>query len=263
MVCLDIDGTLLNSEHRITEKTKEAIKNVTKERLIPVILVSARMPKGILFLQKELEITQPIICYSGALVKDRSGNTLLNKVISASGTKQIHEITKKSNLHISLYKDDEWYIEEPDQWSKQEGDITHITPKVTNFDILFETWEKEKTGPNKILIMAQPHEIVLMKETIKDHSLNVYQSKRTYLEIMSKEASKTAAIDFLREKFDSQVCQIIAMGDNYNDIDMIKYAGLGIAMGNAPDEVKKYADEVTLTNDEDGVAEAIIKHILS
>ena len=68
MVCLDIDGTLLNSKHEITEHTKQVIRKVANEKQIPVILVSARMPKGILFLQHELNIEQPIICYSGALI---------------------------------------------------------------------------------------------------------------------------------------------------------------------------------------------------
>ena len=78
MICLDIDGTLLNSEHKISQKTKEVIGVVANEKQIPVILVSARMPKGILFLQKELNIKQPIICYSGALVMDDKTNILSN-----------------------------------------------------------------------------------------------------------------------------------------------------------------------------------------
>ncbi|MEQ8155417.1 MAG: Cof-type HAD-IIB family hydrolase [Clostridiaceae bacterium] len=262
MICLDIDGTLLNSQHMITEKTKEAVSLAANEKAIPVILVSARMPKGILFLQEELGITQPIICYSGSMIMDKDGSILLKKAIQVSSTKKICEAAKTSKLHVSLYKDDEWYIEALDPWAQQESDITGITPVVTRFEKLFESWEKEGTGPNKILIMAEPHEITLLKENLTDDSLNIYRSKTTYLEIMSKEASKTSAIDFLRKRFDVQVPEIIAMGDNYNDIDMIEYAGRGIAMGNAPDDVKIHADEVTLSNDEDGVSAAIIKHVL-
>ena len=82
MVCLDIDGTLLNSNHKITEKVKMAIDVVANEREIPVILVSARMPKGIVFLQKELGIEEPIICYSGALILDKNGEILSKEIIS-------------------------------------------------------------------------------------------------------------------------------------------------------------------------------------
>jgi len=76
MICLDIDGTLLNSNHKITKKVKDTINIVSKEKKIPVILVSARMPKGITFLQRELEIEEPIICYSGALILDKDGKVL-------------------------------------------------------------------------------------------------------------------------------------------------------------------------------------------
>ncbi|MBC2582611.1 Cof-type HAD-IIB family hydrolase [Clostridium sp. DJ247] len=266
MICLDIDGTLLNSQHRISENTKKIIQVVANEKQIPVILVSARMPKGILFLQKELNIVQPIICYSGSLIMDKDTNVLLKKVIPLSSIIHIYNLVKNTDVHISLYKDDEWYIEELDEWAKQESEITNIVPTIVNFYSLFDLWKKENTGPNKVLCMAQPDNIQSLNTNIKADSLNnlnIYPSKPTYLEIMSSQASKTSAIDFLRRKFDIQKSEIIAMGDNYNDIDMIEYAGLGIAMGNAPDQVKQYANEITLTNDEDGVAEAIKKYVLS
>lgn len=81
MICLDIDGTLLNSEHKISENTRKVIQRVSKIRQIPVILVSARMPKGILFLLEELNISNPIICYSDALVMDAKTNILSNVTI--------------------------------------------------------------------------------------------------------------------------------------------------------------------------------------
>ena len=80
---------------------------------------------------------------------------------------------------------------------------------------------------------------------------------------MPTNASKTSAINYLQKKFNIDKDEIIAMGDNYNDIDMLEYAGLGIAMGNAPDDVKKHANDVTLTNDEDGVAEALKKYVIT
>lgn len=262
MICLDIDGTLLNSKHQISEGTKAAIKIASNERQIPVILVSARMPKGIIFLQKELEIEQPIICYSGALTLDESNNILSKKIIPVYNLEELYKLVKNEKVHMSLYKDDEWYVEQLDYWAKQESDIINITPKLVDFNNLIQLWEQKGTGPNKILCMAEPNEINLLKEKVKDYDLNIYPSKPTYLEIMPKEASKTSAIDVLRRKFDIKQNEILAMGDNYNDMDMIEYAGLGIAMGNAPDKVKKCANKVALSNDEDGVAEAIREYVL-
>lgn len=265
MVCLDIDGTLLNSEHKISPKTKEIIKRVANNNHIPVILVSARMPKGILFLQKELNIVQPIICYSGALVLDDKTNILLNITIPISDVKQVHTFANDIGIHISLYKDDQWYIERMDKWAKQESEITNIVPNIINFNNLFSIWEKEKTGPNKILCMAEPTKIQLLDMKTKGYhfnNLNVYPSKPTYLEIMSNKASKPLAIEVLCQKFDVQKSKVIAIGDNYNDISMIEFADTGIAMDNAPEQVKQYADDITLSNDEDGVAEALKKYIL-
>jgi len=265
MVCLDIDGTLLNSRHEVTEKTKKVIQKVTNEKQIPVILVSARMPKGMLFLQKELNIDQPIICYSGAYIWN-NGDTLLNITIPVSDVKQVYSIVKSLGIHISLYKDDEWYVEEMDEWAKQESEITNITPAISDFSNLFTTWEQENTGPNKILCMAQSSDIQELDSKMIEHlsnHLNIYPSKPTYLEIMANHATKTSAIEFLYRELDIQKSEIIAIGDNYNDMNMIEFAGLGIAMANAPEQVKQIADDITLSNDEDGVAEALNKYILS
>ncbi|MNI95067.1 putative phosphatase [compost metagenome] len=79
---------------------------------------------------------------------------------------------------------------------------------------------------------------------------------------MTKKASKTSAIEFLCNKLNIEKEEVIAIGDNYNDMDMLQYAGVGIAMGNAPDIVKKKADDITSTNDEDGVAKALEKYFL-
>ncbi|WP_434630874.1 Cof-type HAD-IIB family hydrolase [Thermoanaerobacterium thermosaccharolyticum] len=267
MICLDIDGTLLNSHHKITRNTKKIIQRVTNSKQIILILVSARMPQAIYFLLKELDIVQqPIICYNGALIVDEKKNFLLQKYISISNVRQINSYAETIGLHISLYKDDEWYIDEMDEWVRQESEITNVDPIIRDYNDLFNIWEKENLGPNKILCMAQQQKIESLYTKIKEsaliNNLNIYPSKFTYLEIMPINASKNFAIDLLCKRFNVKKSEVIAIGDNFNDIDMIKYAGLGIAMGNAPEQVKHFADYVTLTNDEDGVAEAIKKFVL-
>ncbi|RAK07458.1 HAD superfamily hydrolase (TIGR01484 family) [Halanaerobium saccharolyticum] len=113
MLCLDIDGTLLNSEHQISSKTKRMIKEAVKRGIL-VILVSARMPKGIWFLQDELEIDQAIISYNGALVIEKNSDYLLNLTIAKRDLKDIYSLARHLDVHISLYQDDHWYIENLD-----------------------------------------------------------------------------------------------------------------------------------------------------
>ncbi len=265
MICLDIDGTLLNSEHRISQRTKEVIQLVSEKMHIPVILVSARMPRGIIFLLEELHISNPIICYSGALIMDDNKKVLSNVTIPSLEAKQVYELATQMGIHISIYKDDEWYVERLDDWAEQEGAITNMSPITVSLADLFDIWEKEFTGPNKILCMADHTALASLNTSITKHysnHLSIYFSKPTYLELMPGDASKISAIEVLCAKYGIQRSEVIAIGDNYNDINMIEFAGLGIAMGNAPEAVKQYADDITLSNDEDGVAEAIKKYII-
>nr|WP_139905559.1 HAD-IIB family hydrolase [Clostridium thermarum] len=194
------------------------------------------------------------------------GTPLLDITIPEEEVRQVYRLARAAGVHVSLYKEDQWYIADMDQWAKQENEITNIEPTIINFDDLLDLWAKDKSGPNKILCMAEPASIKLLNNPLKDYlcnKLNIYPSKPTYLEIMPATASKTSVIELLCKKFNLSSSEVIAMGDNYNDINMIEYARLGVAMENAPEEVKRYAVYITLTNDEDGVAEAIKVHVLS
>ena len=262
MICLDIDGTLLNSQHQISETTKKAIQATTNIKKIPIILVSARMPKGIIYLQQELNIAEPIICYSGALTLAKDSTVLANQVIPIPLLANILPVLQSKNVHISVYKDDEWYVEKPDIWSEQELKITNIKPTYRKLNKLLALWGNQHTGPNKLLCMSEPSTIQTLLDNITNENLNIYPSKPTYLEIMPKNSSKTSAIKFLLKQYKLDRTELMVIGDNYNDIDMLTYAGLGIAMGNAPNDVKKCADAVTFTNDEDGVTAALTKYVL-
>ncbi|WP_307725860.1 HAD-IIB family hydrolase [Oceanobacillus sojae] len=114
----------------------------------------------------------------------------------------------------------------------------------------------------KCLCMGEPQMIKQLEIELKGNfpHLSVYKLKGTYLEIMSGNASKSNAIKKLEKQFNITRQEVIALGDNFNDIDMLKYAGVGIAMGNASDEVKSAADEITLSNEEDGLKHALNKH---
>lgn len=261
MLCLDIDGTLLNSEHKITKETKEAIRKVVCEKNVHVVLVSARMPKGILFLQRELGIDGPIICYSGSMIIDRDGNTVYNRPIDAKIANDVLRYTNEYDVSINLYKSNSWIIEKNDNWSDIESSIVGFEPEINSFNQVVDV--NDNNGPNKILILGESGENAKVLNMLKDkfkNLINIYPSKPTYLEIMNKDVCKTEAITQLLNLLDIKKSEVVAIGDNYNDMDMIKFAAVGIAMGNAPEEVKEISDYVTETNDEDGVAKAIYKY---
>jgi len=264
MVCLDIDGTLLNSRHELTQRTKRAVRLAAFEKGIHVVLVSARMPKGMLFLKRELGIKGPMVCYSGGLIWNEG--IVREVAIPPMDAREIADLVQSRGLHLSVYRNDEWYVEAMDEWATKESRITKITPVPANFKSLWNVWTMDNTGPNKFLVMAEPKEIELLRnlrqQSVLLRGVNLYPSKPTYLEITHQDATKTSAIEYLAQSLGIRRSDILAIGDNFNDIDMLTFAGIGIAMGNAPQEVKRHADEVTLTNDEDGVADAIFRHLL-
>ena len=264
MLFTDIDGTLLNRERVISAKTKNQIERISKEHQIPVILISSRMPKAMNHLQNELGTNYPIISYNGALIIETANeNVIHSETIPFHIVQEIFEKSKIEAVHTSLYCYDNWYVEELDFWASREINNTKAEPEVIKFETLFSTAPLENLNMHKIMCMGDKAGIDDVLKHASDNfgnELNLYRSKDTYLEITSNKASKATAVKKIHQNYNIKADEIIAVGDNYNDLEMLEYAGLGVAMGNAKDEIKKIADEITLSNTEDGVAELIKKY---
>ena len=267
-ICSDIDGTLLNKERQLSQRTIRTIKNIGKD--VPVILASSRMPSAMRHLQQELDILHhPLICFNGGYVlyfEDSSAEALeLDSVhIPAPVCQTIHDFTASSGIHVSLYAQDNWYAPSFDYWAEREERITKVSPRVTELLPILQNWHQTGTGAHKVMCMGPAEEIdVLQQELVKNfkEQVHAYRSKDTYLEIAPRAISKATALELLLEKhFGIALDEVMAFGDNYNDIDMLQAVGMGIAVGNAREEVKAVAKEVTLNSTEDGVAVAIEKY---
>ncbi|MCK4561288.1 MAG: HAD family phosphatase [Flavobacteriaceae bacterium] len=256
LICSDIDGTLLNKERELSKRTITAIKNITP---IPFILISSRMPKAMLHLQEELNITQlPMIAYNGGLI------TLQERVIQSTEIEHhvstgLASFCDKTNIHLSLYHHNEWCVPAMDYWAKRESNNTKVTPKVQDIKTTLKNWKNENKGAHKIMCMGDEKEIDTLVNHIKINHHNKiigYRSKPTYLEISHKDISKKTAIEFLIQlKYPNCTLKnIMAFGDNYNDIDMLKSVGISVAVQNAKDKVLAIANQVTESNIDDGVA---------
>ncbi len=264
MIFTDIDGTLLNKNREISEETKAEVKRITKDYNIPFVLVSSRMPKAMQHLQEMLGFRFPIISYNGALVIDQDKTQiLLSETIPFYIVKSICEFSRYSKVHVSLYRNDNWYVEKLDYWANREINNTKVEPEVKGFKQLFCNADVEELNMHKIMCMGEKDGIDKIVENLNDvfsDELNIYRSKDTYLEITSNKVSKASAVKLIQEKFGFNNEEIIAIGDNYNDKEMLVYAGLGVAMGNANKQIKKIADEITLPNSMNGVAAVIRKY---
>ncbi|MCC6411592.1 MAG: HAD family phosphatase [Saprospiraceae bacterium] len=270
VICTDIDGTLLNKDRELSEKTILEISRIKNH--VPVILVSSRMPKAMRHLQETLGIkNQPLIAYNGGLVllyneNQEEPTVFLTVPISYDVTRIIYNKVKNTDVHVSLYINDHWYVEQLDAWAAREINNTKVYPTIAGFNSMIDLWESNLEGPHKIMCMGPEAEIhaleMFLRETCSD-KLNIYRSKSTYLELASKHVSKAVAIKkLLQEHMGFRLEDVVAFGDNYNDIEMLDTVGLGIAVANANEALKKVADEITLSNLEDGVAVSIKKYFV-
>ncbi|HBO37547.1 MAG TPA: Cof-type HAD-IIB family hydrolase [Pasteurellaceae bacterium] len=244
----DIDGTLLNSRHQISPKTEQAIKAVIQKG-IPFIPVSARPPYAITPYTHQLNTGQAIICYSGALILDKNLTALYSVILAPEDLQKLNDLLGTVNhLSINYYAGLSWFCNDlSNYWTVQEGEITGLQA---------EQIPARLTEVHKILVMGEADEIQRLEQNLKQNlpHLSIHRSKNEYLEIMNKAATKATAIQFMEQHLDVTAAEVIAFGDNFNDLDMLQYAGLSVAMGNAPDEIKHAAKEVTASNDEDGIA---------
>lgn len=262
MVCIDIDGTLINSSHQVTKKTIDVLSKLSKQNIL-VVLVSARPTESVKSLvYNKLKLTMPFIAFNGGIVSNK-GKLLEIGTIDNSIAEEVYKDLLNEGISINIYNSSDWYIPEMDDYVKKEIEIVNINPKILHLENRSENRLSSINQIVKILGLGEEEKIKTLEcDYQKKYGdvLTVYRSKPTYLEIVNNNVSKTKAINILQELYGIRQCEVLAIGDNYNDIDMLTYAGLGIAMGNAPKKVKSCADDITGTNDEDGVANALMKY---
>jgi Cof subfamily protein (haloacid dehalogenase superfamily) len=261
-VFLDMDGTLLHSDHSVSESTIRTIRTLT-DKGIWVILVSARPLNAVLpaFHEIGLPESYPIITLNGSYIVEKE-QPIFQATIDLPTVVAVAEQVRPFKATIAYYLQREWYSEVNDTWTEHEQKIMDVTIKVGPLAELVKEWAARNIAPNKMMVMGEPPAIAEIQKHLRslyDGRLNIYPSKPTYLEVMDSKGSKSNAVRFISQRLKLDRSEIIAMGDNYNDIEMIKYAGMGVAMGNAPDEIKADADYVTDTNNNDGVRKALEK----
>lgn len=262
MLCLDIDGTLLNSQGQITQPVKDAVARITFDDFVPVILVSARPAQAIEPLLDELDIMRPIICYGGAMIKEEE-EILFERTFSFDEAIAVVEICEQYDVNANVYCGPDWYTQVVGELERTESEITGVQPHVVDFAQTFARLEDKGRGVHKILCMGEADNILAFEQNVSAQNrdgLTVHRSSPYYLEIMARGISKPFAVESVCKLYNFEMRDVIAIGDNFNDIGMLEAVGMGIAMGNAPDPVKASANDVVSSNDEDGVAEAINKY---
>lgn len=260
LVALDLDHTLLGEDSTISARNKEAVARAL-ELGIKVMICTGRMFRSSLPFAKELKLTGPLICYNGGLVKEiESGRELFHQPLDLDLAAEILALAKKEGIHANLYYQDQLYYE---RWT-EEAEYYTTQAKVPG-KAVGDLLAFLPGAPTKILFVMEPAKVQQLWESLREHyagKLNVTVSESRYLEFLPLQVNKGRALSSVMKQLQLKAQEVMAVGDSYNDLELIQTAGLGIAMGNAPDLVKKAAAYVTHSNLEDGVAEAINKFIL-
>lgn len=264
IIVLDIDGTLVNSQKVITEKTLNTLLILQKLGK-KVVLASGRPVQGIVGHARTLclgDFGGYILAYNGGAVIDvRTNQVIYSKYFPNEIIPEICEELKGTNVTINTYEGDK-IIEGNaiNSYSDIESKIVGMKAKfVNNFA------EYVNFDINKLLLAGDPQEILRLEEIFAERYkgvIGVFRSEEFFLELVPLGIDKAKSISVLLERIGLNRNQCIACGDGYNDITMIQYAGLGVAMGNAVDEVKESADLIADTNDNDGVAQIVEKYML-
>jgi hypothetical protein len=262
ILVLDLDGTLTNSKKEITPPTKKALIEI-QEAGKKVVLASGRPINGVLPLAKELELDRfgsYILSFNGARITQCStGEAIYNRTLPKEVIQPVFETALSfSGLDIITYQDD--CILSGIKVNK----YTEIESSINKMQIRHQDNFAEYIDfpVNKLLITGDPVLTKQAMDTLKQkfHSLvNIYFSEPYFLEIMPQNIDKAHSLQKLLSSIGLTADSMICCGDGYNDISMIEYAGLGVAMENAQDIIKEHADFITRSNDDDGILYVIDK----
>lgn len=257
IVFLDIDGTLLDSNHQISPNTKRLLNRLEK-RGIPVVLCSARHPDGVECAARQAEVTGPIVCCGGALILDRDRAILEDRGINIQTALRFRQFARERfpALITSAYLYNVWLVDDGEHpIIRREAEILQCRPLTGSLEKASRTMDRV----HKLLCGGDPGQILgLQREAAPLFpELELLSSGASYLEVLPKGASKRAAMETLLAHYQLDREAAVACGDHFVDLEMLRYAGLGIAMGNAPEAVRAAADRVTASNDEEGVCIAL------
>lgn len=261
ILCSDLDGTLLSTKSDVSEFTISEIARIREA--IRIILVSARMPQSMTYLQERLGIqNQPIICYNGALVLDGE-KEVFSEVIDFTALEKVYKLSEELRIKLGLYHGQEWYVEETSERVEKEIKYTRAEPIFRPTSITLVDWKKRNVSAHKIMLMGTKISADAIFPMLIDklsEQMNIYRSNDTLIELAPKSVSKLSAIQLLLSS-DESLADVISFGDNYNDMEMLQHSGCGVAVGNAREELKSIANHITLKNTEHGVANFIQQHL--
>lgn len=275
MLVADMDYTLLNKEKKVSERNREAVKRAM-EKGVHVVVATGRIYTSARVYAKLLGVNTPIIASNGAIIREAAfesptdtEKTIYKHLLPREAVLEMIRLSHKYGLFCHFFTEDTIIAEKLvnvslryTEWNKYLGEEDKV--KIRIVDDLEKALTEWKLEPLKAVVVDEDSDKIqaIRNDIVKTGIVTVSQSLKNNLEVMDKDVSKGNAVKILAQMFNFKREEIIAIGDNENDLSMIEYAGLGISMGNGEEVLKNAADYITGDYNEDGVAQAIEKFIL-
>lgn len=262
LIACDLDDTLLRPDLTIAPGCRQALAAAVEKGVV-VTIATGRMFRAARPYAEELGISGvPLIVYQGAWVRTLEGETLYHQPLSKEDAVDVLTNLRSYNCHYQSYYQDELYMEnltpEGQAYSKLSGAPVNLVADLE---------EIIRNQPLKFILINNDYaaldEIQADLMSKLGNRVSLVRSKPQFLEISHLKATKAHALQAVADHYGITRDQVMAIGDSYNDLDMIAWAGVGVAMANAPEDIRSRADHVTLTNEEGGVEEAVRRFVLN
>ncbi|MFP7494801.1 Cof-type HAD-IIB family hydrolase [Terribacillus saccharophilus] len=257
LIALDLDGTLLTDDKHISEKNKEAIAAAIHEGHV-VVIATGRPHRASLAYYRELGLTTPMVNFNGALIHhpdDKKWDAIHSPMPVRTARKIVDTCNKLDVKNIIAEVMDDVYI---DRFDQHLLDLFHLEEEEDPIKVGSLT-QALQVDPTSILIYPHENQVASIRETLEKEHAEIIEHRRWgapyhIIEIIRKGLSKAIGLQKISHYYGIPQQNIIAFGDEDNDLEMIEYAGAGVAMGNAIGPLKEIANHTTGTNMEDGIA---------
>ncbi|MGH4137251.1 Cof-type HAD-IIB family hydrolase [Clostridium sp.] len=269
LICIDMDGTLLNDKKIISEENHKAIK-LASEKGVRIAVCTGRIFTSADFFSELLGVKSPVIASNGAYIREKDKDEIVYKsTLGIEKCNKLLEVFKKYSLYPHFYTSDIVFTEKLIYSSRFYEEVNKTLPKdkqvkiilVEDWDEVFKEYESEIF--KGIAVEEDLDRLQCAKMELKTmDEFEVVSSRFNNFEVMNRGVSKGSAVKILGEYYGIKSEQIICIGDSENDLSMIEFAGLGVAMANGSELVKEAAQYITDSNNCDGVAKVIQKFVL-
>lgn len=252
LVATDLDGTVVGRDLAISPRTLEAVQRVHAAG-VHFVMATGRMFRSTVPYAEQCGVRTPLITYQGALIRDhRTMEDLWHHTIAPELRAEALDALNACGLHVNFYVDDELLVERLSPQAELYSRISRVEPRLVESFL-----DPAIASPTKIVAIGEPEQIDHWVPVLQQRfagRLYVTKSIPPFLELVSPQISKSQALAHVAELLGVRREEVLAFGDGMNDLDMLTWAGCGVAMGNASETVQAAADRVTASIKDDGVA---------